>query len=328
MNLFQPNLLPNFRILAFLLWLPSVVLAQPQKNQVKANNGEVKSYFLLKLNLDTDPVDLQNYLTNHRFKKQFEIFSTAYSGRISKLSSTQSQLFKWAITAALEGNLDQSLGSFKQLATSSTIRQDVFLSIEIYRLMATITELKGDFEQSSNLAQTALNTAINANLVNQTAELYFQLARTKSLQQNYQEAEEMLIQKALPLCSRLKNGEALANCYREMADMYSRRELFSQAKWFYLQSLSTARKAKYSPGIIGALLELGQFKYETGEPEPATKDWLEAENTAIMSHDLPALLKLKFNLALAYQSAKNPVAAEKYAMEYEQLKDILLNPTL
>lgn len=328
MNPFQPIPLPNFRILAFLFWLPSVILAQPQKDQGKANNLEVKSYFLLKLNLDTDPVDLQNYLTNHRFKKQFERFSKDYSGRISKLSSTQSQLFKWAITAALEGNLDQSLRSFKQLVNLSAIRQDLYLSTEIHQLMATIAELKGDYNQSSNFAQTGLNIALKADFANRTAELYFQLARAKSLQQNYREAEEMLIQKALPLCSRLKGGEALADCYRELADMYNRRELFSQAKWFYLQSLSTARKAKYAPGIISALLELGQFKYEIGEPEPAAKDWLEAEKVAIMSHDLPALLKLKFNLALAYQSANNSLAAEKYAMEYEQLKDILLNPTL
>lgn len=170
--------------------------------------------------------------------------------------------------------------------------------------------------------------AIKASLANQTAELYLQFARTKSLQENFQEAEELLIQKALPLCNRLKGGEALANCYREMAEMYSRRELFSQAKWFYLQSLSTARKANYSAGIISALVELGQFKFEIGEPDPAAKDWLEAERIAIMSHDLPQLLKLKFNLALAYQATANPLAAEKYAMEYEQLKDILLNPTL
>lgn len=328
MNVFQPNPIPNLRLLTFLLWLPAVVLAQPQKNQFKSSNGELKSYFLLKLNLDTDPVDLQNYLVNQRFKMQFETFSAQYSSRISKLTLTQSQLLKWAITSALEGNLDQSLRSFNQLANLSAIRQDVFLSIEIYRLMATITELKGDFGQASNFALTALNMAIKASLANQTAELYLQFARTKSLQENFQEAEELLIQKALPLCNRLKGGEALANCYREMAEMYSRRELFSQAKWFYLQSLSTARKANYSAGIISALVELGQFKFEIGEPDPAAKDWLEAERIAIMSHDLPQLLKLKFNLALAYQATANPLAAEKYAMEYEQLKDILLNPTL
>lgn len=308
--------------LASLLSLPAIAQSTNMPEADSLKTAAIKSYFLLKINLETDPADIQNYLNKIQFKKQFQVFADEYASTISQMETPQAATLKWGISQAMDGNLDQSIALLQQALTFSAVKNKPNMQQHIYTLLAAIAELKGNYEQASAYLKKALD------MPSKKAELYIQMGRIYALQGKNSEAEEYLLKKALPASNVLKNKQILVICYREIADMYNRRELFSQAKWFYLQSLTAAQKVNYDAGTIAAWIELGQFKSETGDTEQALKDWSEAEKRAIKTQQLPLLLKLKYNLAEAHRQCSHWLMAERYALEYEQLKDILLNPVL
>lgn len=292
------------------------------------NSGGVKSYFLLKLNLDTDPVDLQNYIHAVQFKKQVSAFADDYTSCASALNKTETALLNEMILAALKGDFDQSENSFKTMQNAGQLSDNKKLLIGVYSLMSQMMELKGNFEQAAIYQQQALDKAIALQNPLSMAKAFAQMGRIKWQQEKYPAAEQYLLRMALPAFSRISNKEGMVFCYREIADFYLQQELFPQAKWFYVQSLSEARKLNYRPGMIAALMEIGQLKYDVADFDLALKDWKEAEQLAIPTQDLPVLLKLKYNLARTQKQLGNLNEAEKYARAFEQLKDILLNPTL
>jgi tetratricopeptide (TPR) repeat protein len=287
----------------------------------------IKSYFLLKLNLETDPVDLQNYFDALDFKQDFRAFAEGYAVRAS-LNAEESQVLKWAIADGLNGDLDQSLKKLHRVVVMSPIQSDQDLLASVYLLMSRIMELKGDYSRAVSYLEQAMLTAKTAGNSRMMALIYQHRGRVWSLQENAEQAETDLLKNALPAFSRLKNQAAIADCYREIANHYLRREMYTQSNWFYLQSLQTAQKANYAPGIIQALTAIGQYKYDIQAYTEACQDWLEAEQVAIRSHQLPLLLKLKFELSRACSKLGKKDLSARYALEFEQLRDILLNPVL
>jgi len=314
----------NILLLALLIGLP--VFAQ-QENTSLATQNTIKSFFLLRLNLTSDPVDLQNFLAERSFKQEFEHFSARYGFRIKRLNEG-SKPISWAISSALNGDLDASLKNIDQAVSAQTVSKDKELLSNLFLLKSHLLSLKKDYKGALKAMNYSMAAAQQINWSLQIARLHLQRGRLLSLDGQFEQAETELIRIALPAFTKMKYEEGVANCYREIADMYSRNELFSPANWFYLQALSTSRKINYAAGAIGSLNELAQLKFEVDEFAPAAKDWLEAEKIAIFSKNLPELLRLKYNLYQLYLKWGKTAAAEKYALEFEQLKDILLNPVL
>lgn len=312
----------------FMLSMSLAMSAQAAHRPDTLSADGLKSYFLLKLNLSTDPVDLNNYFHEVQFKKQFSAFADNYIQEIAKLGKPEAQILNTAILAALKGDFDQSEYGFNQSLRSTLIKDNQNLKMGIYSLMGLMMQLKGDLDQAANYQQQALDMAITLKDSFRMASTLMHLGHIKTLQAKYPAAEQYLIRMALPAFNRIKNKEGMVMCYRQIADSYLHQGLLSQARWFYVQSLSQARKISYQPGIITALAELGQLKYHAGDFELALKEWLEAEQLAITQHDLSALIRLKYNIAALQRQMGNTHSAEKYTRGYEQLKDILLNPVL
>lgn len=316
----------RWNILLMALLISLSVFAQ-QKNESPGVQNTIKSYFLLRLNLTSDPVDLQNYLAERSFKQEFEHFSARYSYRIKRLNEGMKPI-SWAISSALNGDLDASLKNIDQAVSAQAVLKDKELHSDLFLLKSHVLALKKDYKGALKAINHSMATAQQINWSLQIARLHLQRGKLLSLDGQFEQAERELIRIALPAFTKMKYEEGVANCYQEIADMYSRNELFSPANWFYLQALSTSRKINYAPGAIGSLNELAQLKFEIDEFAPAAKDWLEAEKIAIFSKNLPELLRLKYNLYQLYLKWGKTAAAEKYALEFEQLKDILLNPVL
>lgn len=328
-----PAMPAKFQKKAYLLLLLILVSLASRASAGKAqpdttHSDGIKSYFLLQLNLDTDPVDVQNYLNALLFKNQFQAFARYFSTRISPLENEQAVLMQWAISDALNGNLDQSSTTLDRLLQNEAVLADKELLSGIYKLKSQMMELKGNFQKAVLIQQKILELATQNQNSSETAHSLMQLGKLKSKQKLYAEADNYLLKQALLAFSRLKDGQNVVVCYREIADKYIRQELYTQARWFYVQSLILARKINDQDGIIAALIELGQLKYDVADFQLAYADWIEAEQLAITKHDLAMLLKLKFSLALASKQSNDLKNAKKYAMEFEQLKDILLNPVL
>lgn len=314
-----------FLLLVFLIG--NTVFSQQTGKDAGTRQQALKSFFLLRFNLTSDPVDLQNYLSETAFKSEFKTFSVQYAQRIARLKANSASI-NWAISSAINGDLDASLKNLENTLASPAALNDKELLSVLYLLKSHLLTLKRDYSGALLAIEASMALAQQTGWLSQMARLQLQKGKIFSLNGQTERAEAELIRKALPAFTNLKNQEGVANCYREIADMYLRNEQFSPANWFYLQALSVSRKVNYSSGAIGSLNELAQLKFEIDEFASAEKDWLEAEKLAIHAKNLPELLRLKFNLNQLYRKWGKTNASEKYAMEFEQLKDILLNPVL
>lgn len=286
----------------------------------------IKSYFLLRWNLESEPLDLKNYFDALQFREDFKDFAGQFAQPQADWSADENSLLKWAIADGLNGDLDPSMKKFHQLIVRPPVRQNAAILSAIYALMGRIMELKADHERALSYRKQALEMAISAKSPELIARSYLFLGKIKSLCGWHESAETDLLKQALPAFTRLKKPADIANCYREIAAHYQRQQLYTQSNWFYLQSLGTARKAGYAPGVIAALLETGQYKFDTGALEEALRDWQEAEKIAIKSHQLSQLLQLKYDLNWVNLKLGRLEVAAKYASEFEQLRDIILNP--
>jgi hypothetical protein len=202
------------------------------------------------------------------------------------------------------------------------------LSSGVATQLSSLYALKGHYIQAIEYQNTVLALAINTKNTALQAQTYIQLGKLASEQGNGVLAESYLLKNALPLLSKLNDKGTLISCYRELAYAYEVQELFAQAKWFYLQSLTLAKQKNDARGIILASMPLADFKCALSDFRPAIQDFREAEWVAIQAHELPLLLLLKSKLLQAYNQVGDTDKTAQYASECAQLKDILLNPGL
>lgn len=288
----------------------------------------LKSYFLLRVGLDTDPVDVQNYLKRTEFLSQTNQFQQEFKASSTNWSVAQQTQVNEAFHHALAGNIDASISLFENLASWDMVKSVSLLSRGVAMQLSSLFALKGHYTQAIEYQKTILALAINTKNTALQAQTYIQLGKLASEQGNGVLAESYLLKNALPLLSKLKDKGPLILCYRELAYSYEVQELFAQAKWFYLQSLTLAKQKKDARGIILASMPLADFKCALSDFRPAIQDFREAEWVAIQAHELPLLLLIKFKLLQAYNLVGDTDKTAQYATECAQLKDILLNPGL
>ena len=315
----------NFLLLGFLL-MPSRVFAQNKVDSTTTMG--LKSYFLLRVGLDTDPVDVQNYFKRTEFLTQTNQFQQEFKAISTNWSFAQQTGVNEAFHHALSGNIDASINLFENLATWDMVKNVSSLSRGLAMQLSSLFALKGHYIQAIEYQKTILVNAINTKNTALQAQTYIQLGKLASEQGDGVLAEAYLLKNALPLLSKLKDKGPLIVCYRELAYAYEVQELFAQAKWFYLQSLTLAKQKNDARGFILASMPLADFKCALTDFRPAIQDFRAAEWAAIQAHELPLLLLLKFKLLQAYNLLGDADKTAQYASECAQLKDILLNPGL
>ncbi len=319
------SLILNVVLLVFLL-MPSVVSAQNQSDST--NTTGLKSYFLLRVGLDTDPVDVQNYLKRTEFINQTNQFKQEFKAISTNWSVAQQTRVNEAFHHALSGNIDASISLFENLASWDIVKNVSSLSTGGAMQLSSLFALKGQYTQANGYQKQILASAISTKNTTLQAQTYIQLGKLASEQGEAALAESYLLKNALPLLGKLKDKGLLILCYRELAYAYEVQELFAQAKWFYLQSLTLAKQKNDARGIILANIALADFKCALTDFEPAIQDFRAAEWVAIQAHELPLLLLLKYKLEQTYTALGNADKVVHYSTEYIQLKDILLNPGL
>lgn len=306
--------------------MPSMVSAQNKSDST--NKTGLKSYFLLRVGLDTDPVDVQNYLKRTEFINQTNQFQQEFKAESTNWSFAQQTRVDEAFQHALSGNIDASINLFEQVASWDIVKNVSSLSKDVAMQLSSLFALKNQYAQATGYQKQILAGAINTKNTILQAQTYIQLGKLASEQGEAVLAESYLLKNALPLLSKLKDKSLLIQCYRELAYAYEVQELFVQAKWFYLQSFTLAKQKNDAKGIILANIALADFKCALTDFEPAIQDLRIAEWVAIQAHELPLLLLLKYKLEQTYTALGNADKVVQYSTEYVQLKDILLNPGL
>lgn len=300
--------------------------AMPAAEQYRPDStvyAGVKSYFLLKAALDTDPVDFENYQEALQFVHSLQQFSSKFGPTLPPNSSPN---FEQAVLHALAGNVDEAMRSFEKLLPQGQGVPMENFATAVRQQLSNLAVLKQDYTSAITHQKAILEIAIRTNNSSLQAYTYLTLGSLNCSNGSFEEGERYLLRQALPALGRLKNKAGLMECYRVLAKAYYEHEQYSQSKWFYLQSLAVAKQLKNSTGIILAQLALGQFKFDLSDFDQAIVDWKAAESSAIHAHQLSLALQLKFKLSQAYQLLGQITLSDRYRQEFLQLKDILENP--
>lgn len=121
----------------------------------------------------------------------------------------------------------------------------------------------------------------NARLMTNVIVLYNNLASKNLNKGSLRAAEETLLKKSIPLSIRYGNDRTNYNCFMALAQCYVDQKKYTQAKWYYIQSNISAKKAKYGQGEVLSLMQLAKLKKVIGDDKLALNDFKEAERLAV-----------------------------------------------
>lgn len=228
--------------------------------------------------------------------------------------------------AAISGDMVKALSYFNEALSINTEINDRNAITKNYFSLARIHKYKGDFAEAirfnQNILQLASETRNNRNL----AEAYLNLAYLWTAQQKFKDAETIIMKKALPLTYyTLHDKISVIRCYDLLAELYQAQKRYSEAKWFYIQSNTLARKINNPNGIVNSLVSLAHVKMSIGDHQLALRDIREAEQLSISNKYQFKLVEIKNDLSRVYTMLGNTSAANAALSEFTVLKDALLN---
>lgn len=120
-------------------------------------------------------------------------------------------------------------------------------------------------------------------------------------------AEQTLLKKSIPLSLRYGTNQSDYNCFMALANIYVGQKKYSQAKWYFIQSNTSAKKGNYSKGEVLSLMRLAYVKRMIGDNSLALKDLKEAERIAVKNKLKSSLPEIRRTIK-AY-SKKGPAKA-------------------
>ncbi|HEY0667437.1 MAG TPA: tetratricopeptide repeat protein, partial [Sphingobacteriaceae bacterium] len=188
-----------------------------------------------------------------------------------------------------------------------------------YRL-GEISKYKGKYDEAVNFYEKAIKTASITKSTAIIPQAYLEIALIRTIQVKNGEAEYLVLKKALPLFTRQGNRQGRINSFQALADVYHQQNRYSEAKWFYIQANTLARKANDKNNIISSLINLAKIKYAIGHYPLALKDYKEAELLASKNKNIGKLVEVKSGLGDLYYKMGNLIAAGKEIDEYTKLK--------
>lgn len=227
---------------------------------------------------------------------------------------------------ALNGDLDKSISFYREaLFIKEELKDKSEIMKTNYRL-AAISKYKGQYDEAINFYESTIKTAISISSTAIIPQSYLEIALIKAIQVKNGEAENLVLKKALPLFTRQGNREGRVNSFQALAAIYHQQNRYSEAKWFYIQANTLARKINDKNNIISSLINLGRIKYALGQYPLALKDYKEAELLASKNKNIVKLMEVKSSLGDLYYKMGNLVAAGKEMDEYIRLKTTILGP--
>jgi hypothetical protein len=144
--------------------------------------------------------------------------------------------------------------------------------------------------------------------------LYNNLASKSLKKGSLKDAEETLLKKSIPLSLRYGNDLSNYNCFMALAKVYVDQKKYTQAKWYFIQSNTSALKGKNSKGQVMSLIKLAHVKGLVGDKTLALQDLKQAEKIAIKTNyksSLPEIRKAIASLSENKEAAKTLASVAK-----------------
>ena len=300
-----------------------------------------------------ESIALKDYLNALQFREQLQVsdnlpltFPTSagiYNGSLASdsLSAYDQLLFlyrnlgdrkgeasvlsSYGTRHAVQGDLDKALSFFHKALQLNKELNDKPAIVKNCFSLARVYKYNGNLEEAVRYNEYIVEIALNTRNNHYLAEAYINLAKLRSGQKNYKDAEVFIMEKALPLYYYgLRDKIGTMNCYDQLAEIYQQQKRYSEAKWFYIQSNMVARKINNPAGIVASLINLAHVKMSIGDHQLALRDFREAETLSISNKYTYKLVEIKSDLSHVYNALGNKIAANLALSEYAVLRDALL----
>lgn len=236
-----------------------------------------------------------------------------------------SAMHSYGIYTALNGDMNESLTIFNEaLSINNSLKNNQGI-IKNYQSMFRIHAYMGNYFNAVKLGNTLVDISIkNQNNVS-LAETYLLLAQIFTSQNDFQSAENMILNKALPLFYYKLNDKISAiKCYNQLAFIYQSQRRFAEAKWFYVQSNILARKIDHPTSIVNSLIKLASVKMAIGDWQLALSDFKEAEEISEKNQYKMQLIEINKYLNELYTRIGNTNEANLALTQFTELhKDLL-----
>jgi tetratricopeptide (TPR) repeat protein len=236
-------------------------------------------------------------------------------------------IHSYAIHNALNGDMDKSLLMFNEaLAINIALKSNEGM-IKNYQNLARIHAFNGNYSEVIRTSHALVDISIRVRNNTSLANAYMSLAQSWTSQSNFQEAEAMVLKKALPLLYyKLNDKLGAIKCYDQLAFIYQNQKRFSEAKWFFIQSNILARKIDHPVSIVNSLINLAHVKMAIGDWQLALDDIKEAEKLAVKNHYQFQLIEIKKDLSELYSKMGDSNAANLALTQFSDLKQKFLIP--
>lgn len=235
-------------------------------------------------------------------------------------------LNSFAVNHAIQGKMDaavlllnEALSLNLEINNKAAVRNN-------YMTLFMINRHRGNLSEALKYNQAILGLAQESKNSRSVAEAYMQHADILTDQKNFEEAENVVLRKALPLYYYgLKDKLGTIKCYDQLGATYFQHKKFTEAKWFYIQSNMLARKINNTSEIVSSLINLAHVKMSIGDYELALSDIKEAEQLSVKNKYTNQLIEVKNDLAELYAKLGNSGAASLAHTEFRALKDALFS---
>jgi tetratricopeptide (TPR) repeat protein len=247
------------------------------------------------------------------------------SRNLGDKNAEASVLQSYGIINVLNGNMDHALILFNEALVINMELNNTAAIVKNYLNLARIYSFNGSFKEAIRYSHALVDISTSTRSNSSLAEGYMSLANLWTVQKNFQEAETMILKKALPLYFyKLKDKSGAIKCFDQLALIYQQQRRFSEAKWFYIQSNTLARKMNNPSGIVNSLINLAHVKMSIGDHLLALRDIREAEQLSLKHKYNYKLIEIKSDLAELYTNIGDPVAANSAFSEFSKLKEAFL----
>jgi tetratricopeptide (TPR) repeat protein len=230
-------------------------------------------------------------------------------------------IHSYGIHTALNGDMNESLNIFTEaLAINASLKNNAGV-IKNHQSMMRIHAFMGNYFNAVKLGNTLVDLSLKSQNNVSLADTYLLLSQVFTSQNNFKEAENLVMKKALPLLYYELNDKIGAiKCYDQLAFNYKSQKRFSEAKWFYIQSNLLARKIGHSESIVNSLINLAHVKMAIGDLQLALHDIQEAEQLSVKNQYKFQLIEIKKDLFELYSKLGNLNAANLALLQFKQLE--------
>lgn len=130
------------------------------------------------------------------------------------------------------------------------------------------------------------------------------------IQKKYTQAERVIIDQTLPQYRITGNQEGRLLCFENLGKLYHEQKMYSQAKWFYLQSISLAQALDFKSKAISSSISLARIKSAQGDDESAINDLKQSISDATKNNLTAEATSAKKELSALYTRQGKPDLAK------------------